>query len=349
MIRKKTDKALVFLLNHMNYGGCQKIVFDLLSGVYESFDVVYLIAEKGYYSDLLIKTTSIQFIDRTNISIFGVVKEIQKIQTKCPSLILHTHNRIDILFKYTLRKSDNHLHTFHSAYLNKNYLYKFIKPEKAISISKTVKDYLNKYNIDNEMIYNGISINNSKPYCKTKELDIPKILYIGRLSKEKGFDNILKALLTYKSNQFNHIQFDVIGEGKNVEEYNKMIVNSGGNLKMNLKGYRPNPWDNINEYDLLIIPSYFEGFCLVAVEGASIGIPILSNDILALREVLDFSQDSNFFNIQDLNSIHTTIFKSLTEISIQRELALNNAERIKNKFSKEKMLLNYLRIYETFS
>jgi glycosyltransferase involved in cell wall biosynthesis len=262
---------------------------------------------------------------------------------------LHTHNRIDILFKYALRKSDIHLHTFHSAYLNNNFLYKFLKPEKSVSISMTVKRYLNRYNIDNQMIYNGVDVHTSQKHFRPKQLEAPKLLYVGRLSEEKGFDKLLKALLVYKYNGTNQIQFDVVGDGVNIESYKNIVESSEGSLKVNFKGYIPNPWDNINEYDILVIPSYFEGFCLVAAEGASLGIPIVGNNILALREVLSFLPDSNFFDIHDPNSIHITITECLTNILGQRTLALDNTAKITDKFSKKRMLLNYLKAYESFS
>lgn len=341
------SKNIVFLLNHMDYGGCQKIVYDLILGVYKSFDTIYLISREGHYSNILVDSRSIIFVDRANYPKYKLVKKIKEIQKSHHKIILHTHNRIDIIFKCVLRKTDSHVHTFHSAYLNKNFFYKFIKPEKSISISSTVHRYLNKYNVDNVMIYNGINLLDSRVYSREKELKTPKILYIGRLSKEKGFENLLKALLSYKDNIFINLEFDVLGDGVDIDKYKMMAMSSKTNVKVNFRGYTSNPWDNINDFDLLIIPSFFEGFCLVAAEGASLGIPIIGNNISALREVLNFLPDSNFFDINDLDSVIRTISSSLSNITKQRLIAANNRTSVRHKFSSSSMITNYLEVYES--
>ncbi len=340
------DLVLVCVVNHMHFGGCQKIVYDLLTGLNSNFKSVYLIARKGYYSDEIIANTTVRFIDITGFNTFKVIKEIRKLQKKHDKLILHTHNRKDILYKFILRKRDSHLHTFHSAYLDKNFLYKYVKPQNAISISKTVKNYLSSHNIPSYLIYNGVDLKTIQYVHEKENIHAHRILYVGRVSEQKGFDNLFKALISF-SIKHDKIKLDVIGSGEKIEQYNKFLTSNTNNIKVNFKGFLPNPWMEINNYDLLVIPSYFEGFCLVAVEAAAIGIPIIGNNILALREVLSFLPDSNFFDVYDENSIHQTIIGCLKNMEDQRRLALENTHVIKNKFSKEKMLKNYLKIYES--
>ena len=339
--------GLVFIVNHMHFGGCQKIVYDLITGIDKKFENVYLIAKKGYYSDLLKEKKTVNFCEREK-SFFKNYKLIQKIQKKHSKIIIHTHNRIDIIYKYALNKKSNHIHTFHSAYINKNYLYKFIKPQISVSISKTVKSYLDSYGIDNIMIYNGVELS-SQEYNNREKSNIPKILYIGRITEQKGFDNLLKGLLSFstKYSEFSKIQLDVIGDGKKIDYYKNLVSNSESQLRVIFKGFVSNPWANLNTYDILVIPSYFEGFCLVAAEGASIGVPIIGNDILALREVLDFLPDSNFFDIHNEYSIHETILINLKNLKKNNDLARKNIDLIRNRYSKEMMILKYINVYES--
>jgi glycosyltransferase involved in cell wall biosynthesis len=344
-------KAVVFIVNHMNFGGCQKIVYDLIKGIPSSHFDVYLIADSGHFSNLLLEETEVVFFDRKNNSILSIKKIINEIQNRHAKIILHSHNRIDILFKYFLRSNDSHLHTFHSAYLNKNYLYKFLKPQKSISISKTVQSYLNKYSIENEMIYNGVELNGLIHLNDDEVLRNPRILYIGRVTKEKGFELLLERLIMFSKKYSGDLslELNVVGDGEEIEKYKQTILNSKTDFKVDFKGFLSNPWENVNDYDLIIIPSYFEGFCLVAAEGAAVGIPIIGNDILALREVLSFLSDTSFFDIFENDTFDKALYDVIYNYGKQKELAFKNIDFIKEKFSKNIMINKYLKIYESIS
>lgn len=345
----KNRVDLVFMVNHMHYGGCQKIVYDLLIGIHDRFESIYLISNPGYYSELIQNRTKIKFIDRSNLSFYGIILAIARIKSKSEKLILHTHNRIDIVYKFLLRNNDSHIHTFHSAYVNKNFMYKLIKPQYSVSISNTVKKYLNQYGIENELIYNGFDINQQK-YTNNNVIDVENIqlsiLYIGRVTKDKGFDDLLNAILLFEHHKINCIKLEVIGDGEKLNYY-KDLVRKSGSVNVKFSGFKSNPWESVNDHDLLVIPSYFEGFCLVAAEGAAIGIPIIGNNISALREVLYFSAESNFFDVHDVRSIQSSILEFVENISKNREVAIMNSERIREKFSISIMHKNYLDVYKS--
>src|SRR5690606_26476161 len=213
---QEKEFALVHIVNHMHFGGCQKIIYELISGLESNFNNIYLITRPGYYYNLLKNNSHINLVDRSNLSFFDVLKQLRALGKEHHRIILHTHNRKDILFKYFLGKYDHHIHTFHSAYLNKNVFYKFIRPQFSVSISKTVSEYLISNGICNLMIYNGIDVGGLKynPRCsKHDPTPTLKMIYIGRITKDKGFNDLFNALLFYKNNTISKIKLEVVGDG----------------------------------------------------------------------------------------------------------------------------------------
>lgn len=339
--------ALVYVVNHMDFGGCQKIVFDLIVGVNKGFNRVYLISKKGYYSNLLASNDSVRFYADENLFLKKYML-IKKLQKKHAKIVLHTHNRIDMFLKFSLAKHNTHIHTFHSAYTNKNYIYKFVKPEVAISISHTVKSYLNRYGITSQMIYNGIDFDKTMYHQNDFDKTKIKLVYIGRVTKEKGFDKFLENFLYFKPKEINSkLELYVIGDSIHIEKYKNIVRNSNSENRVFFRGFQKNPWANANQYDFLVVPSYFEGFCLVAAEAAAIGMPVVGNNIEALREVLSFSSEESFFNINDKNSVFKVLFFIISNYQKQKRKSLNNTTLIREKFSKEDMINKYIRLYES--
>ena len=74
------------------------------------------------------------------------------------------------------------------------------------------------------------------------------------------------------------------------------------------------------------MPSRFEGFGLIAVEGMSTGLPIIASDVPGLNEVVSSSIDSCFL-VKDANSIDAWVN--------QIKLCINNLEKNLPHISKE--------------
>ena len=73
----------------------------------------------------------------------------------------------------------------------------------------------------------------------------------------------------------------IIGDGEARSEINDRIRENS--LNVELLGYKQNPWQYLNQNDLLIIPSFFEGDGLVVIEAISRNLPILLSDIPDFR------------------------------------------------------------------
>ena len=324
--------TLVFLIKEMNIGGAEKIVYYLIKHFAHKYKVV-LISRPGIYSEEILKDTEIDFIDRRKNSFFKILFILRNL-SKNDNLILHTHNRKDIVYSKLLKRP-KHLHTFHSAYPNKNWLYKIIKPRFAISISYTVSDYLNYFKIKNKVIYNGVDL--EMKTNRNKKIKQLKLLFIGRLSDEKG---ILEALEVISRNE--EILFRIIGDGELLSRC-KQIAYNRSNIEF--IGYKITPWYYSNNFNAVIIPSKWEGFCLVAVEAVINGLPIISSDLPVLREILYFLPDKCFFTPGNKNEIARAIHYLENNYQEIFELIKNKQTEFHQKFSIREMCNNYNEIY----
>jgi glycosyltransferase involved in cell wall biosynthesis len=107
--------------------------------------------------------------------------------------------------------------------------------------------------------------------CKTK-----KIIAVGRLNKEKGFDRLIKVW-ELVSNKFPDWQLNIYGDGILKKELNDLIkVEHVSNVA--LQG----PTNNISrEYadsSICVVTSYYEGFSLVILEAMKHGVPCVAFD-----------------------------------------------------------------------
>lgn len=326
------DLTIVFLVKSMDVGGAEKVVYNLVNYFSKHYKII-LISRPGKYSELLITENNIEFWDRSQLGFWSLVSKLRT-KSKNSKLILHTHNRKDIVYSKFLKKV-KHFHTFHSAYPDKNWMYRLLIPSNSISISQTVENYLKKYNMNSTVIYNGV-----ESYIKVKKVEnsnCNKFLYIGRLSYEKGVLDLLQLFSKEQS-----YSLTLVGDGDMYPQCSK-VAESNPNLK--LMGYKNNPWKGSEYYDAIIIPSLWEGFCLVGVEAILNGIPVIASDIPALREILYFLPDECFFSSKNQEGMEKSIEYLQKNYTYLIETIRSKQKEFFEKFSVQNMCVSYQKEY----
>lgn len=108
-----------------------------------------------------------------------------------------------------------------------------------------------------------------------------RFVFISHVKHEKGVDEILEA-----SNYFDDsYTFDIYGpisEAKYTPDY---FSRYRGNYKFPLES--DNVLRTLNQYDVLLLPSYKEGYPGIIIEAYSIGLPIIATTLQGIKEITD--------------------------------------------------------------
>ena len=120
------------------------------------------------------------------------------------------------------------------------------------------------------------------PSVRPLERRPERVVFVGRLSEEKGIKTIIKAWKTWGSTA---PELRLIGDGPMREE----VMQSIADLPITLLG--PLPQDKteeeISNARMLVLPSqWFEGFPLVLREAFAYGTPVAVSDIGPLRDIV---------------------------------------------------------------
>lgn len=113
---------------------------------------------------------------------------------------------------------------------------------------------------------------------------IKRLIFIGRLSEEKQPNWVLQL------SRLMGMPTLIVGEGSMKSELE--IYSKKHSLEVDFHGYADDPWALVLEGDLLVIPSKFEGDCLVLLEAIANNVPFQLNNISDLRR---FGFDENLY------------------------------------------------------
>lgn len=191
--------------------------------------------------------------------------------------------------------------------------------------------------------------NGSRIYslCERSQLEgrLPGLVSIGSLSSKKNFATAISAIAQLKSEVDS---YTIVGEGPERARLEKIIQVAKLEEKVQLVGWSDAIEVYLHDADVQLIPSLWEGFGLVAVEGMSTGLPVVASNVDGLREVIDETNLSVTLvnRTESVDDWVASIRKALADLRSQGALKLANSSRQQaEKFTLERMAEQYLEVY----
>ncbi|TYK67409.1 glycosyltransferase [Colwellia echini] len=270
------------------------------------------------------------------------------LQAKKPSII-HAHfgkggfycvniaNSLDIPLVVTFHGSDITQNDKFS-YNTKHRKLVFDNAKIIIAVSKFIETKLLENHCPKEKIiqlYTGIDCT----FFSTKQEnnDIPTVLFVGRLIKQKGVDYLLKAMQLVEK-KLPQAQVIIAGDGvqrKYLEELgrlNKNIKFVGSQSREQIRDLMDNAW-------ILCAPSIRmtrgneEGLGMVFLEAQAMGTPIISFDTGGIKEAVIDGKTGLLVKEGDINTLSEKIELLLTDTELRNKFSYAGIKHVREHFN----------------
>lgn len=172
---------------------------------------------------------------------------------------------------------------------------------------------------------------------------VPRIVAVGRLTKEKGFDRLLNACTLLKRDGYD-FWLQILGEGPERTALEQQIRNDDLGSIVKLLGFQENPYPYLDAADLVVCSSRYEGLSTVVTEALILGKAVVTTPCSGMRELLG---DSEFGLIADdsAEGIYRGL-KAMLDDPKKRESYAQAAKKRGMDFSKAKVLEQTQRFFQ---
>ncbi|ATC63162.1 hypothetical protein CMV30_03860 [Nibricoccus aquaticus] len=193
-------------------------------------------------------------------------------------------------------------------------------------------------------IFNGVpSPSFPQPLPSSDDTQPVKLVFGGRLEEQKGTD-LLPAILAQVRPPPRGAQLVIFGTGSHETLLRKLAQNSPAGWSLELRAPTRDFAQQLSRYDLVLMPSRYEGLGLVAVEAALAGVPVVATDAEGLRDV--FPADHPWLaKPGDSTSFAEKLQHALDQPSHWREVALRSQIFAQSHFSIGAMSRAYHQLY----
>jgi glycosyltransferase involved in cell wall biosynthesis len=218
-------------------------------------------------------------------------------------------------------------------------------------VRKSLDNWLNDKNLKKKLltIPNGSRVFD---IINRKKIDPKKIrlLSIGSLTTQKGFDIAIQTIALLKDNIKS---YTILGEGDQKKKLLALAEKLGVSDKLILPGYVKNIKPYIAEADFGLMPSRWEGFGLVAIEMLSTGLPLISTRVHGHSEVVGTCSSVQLVKPNSSKALATGILKAINHLeAVGVKKSALEAKKQSEIFTMDSMIFRfeeeYLKAYDKF-
>jgi glycosyltransferase involved in cell wall biosynthesis len=215
--------------------------------------------------------------------------------------------------------------------------------DQIIAVSDGVGGYLGRIGLGHVVVKNGLLPTQVDPRARERLGIGPDSFVvggIGRLHHQKGWD-VLCAAAPELHAQRPDIQIVIVGDGPLRDE----LEQTPGAEHVRFAGYAPDAASLLGAFDLLVMPSRYEGLGLVAIEGMFAGIPIVASRVAGLVEVI--AETGLLVPPETPDLLAEAIIELAADPGRRDDLSVRALERAGRLFHRDRMAEQTAAVYES--
>jgi len=173
----------------------------------------------------------------------------------------------------------------------------------------------------------------------------PLIGFIGRLTNQKGVDVLLRAFARVERSHPD-ARLVLAGDGPD----RRALEALAGSLELRravFLGWRKDPADILSDIDLLVMPSRWEGFGLVALEAMAMAKPVVASRVSALPEIVGDGTTGILCAPGRTEEFASAILQILGDVRRSEKLGQAGRKRVREEFTVERMAGRTAEAYRT--
>jgi glycosyltransferase involved in cell wall biosynthesis len=202
------------------------------------------------------------------------------------------------------------------------------------------------------LIENGIDV---ADYCRSRPPDaaradlglapVATIGAAGRLSAEKGFDILIRAVDRLLAGGV-EVQLMIAGEGPDRESLAQLICKLGREDRIRLLGYRPDPVELYESMDVYALSSLREGFPNVLLEAMAMEVPVVATRINGVPSLVTPGETGEIVEPDSVEQLAEALRRLLTDAERRAKYAVAGRLLVESKYSFAKRMAKLIRLYD---
>ena len=202
-----------------------------------------------------------------------------------------------------------------------------------------------------KVVHHGIDLNK---FSELNTIDLREQLglsendfiigFVGRLSIQKGIKYMLDAFRMV-ADELKNVHLVIAGTGELEGMVKEFATKFNLERKIHLLGFRNDIPALMRTFDILLLPSLWEGFGIVLIEAMASGKPIVATNASSIPEIVKDGWNGILVPPENAEAISDALKKLISEPELQIKFAEEGLKIIQEKFTIDRMISDYESIF----
>lgn len=166
-----------------------------------------------------------------------------------------------------------------------------------------------------------------------------------RIVEQKGIPYALRACQQIQE-RFPTANLVIAGDGDQRPQLEALARELGIDANVHWLGWRGDAAKLIGAFDVLLMPSLWEGFGLVLLEAMSRRVPVIASRVSAIPEVVAHGETGLLVEARDVDALAAAMTRLLEDHALRHHMGLLGAARLEERFSVNRMVSGTIAVYE---
>jgi len=172
---------------------------------------------------------------------------------------------------------------------------------------------------------------------------VSTLVAMGRLTKEKDYPTMFRALRLMKENM--PIKLKILGDGPLYNKLKILAANLDIAEDVDFLGFVNDPFPIIRTSDVYVMSSVSEGLPTALIEAMACGVPVVSTRATyGPEEIIVDGESGLLVGVGDSNTLANSIIRILKDNSLRERLSKAGIVRVNSLFSKDNLIPQFERI-----
>ena len=167
---------------------------------------------------------------------------------------------------------------------------------------------------------------------------------VAQLIPRKGHALVLDCLQEVIS-RHPEVRVLCFGRGPQERALRRRIAARGLAAHVRLMGFRDDIAALMPGLDLLVHPARREGLGVAVLEAMSCGVPVVASDAGGIPDIVEHERSGLLFASGDSRELCAAVLRMLDDEALRLRLARAGRERVKSRFSVQRMSRRYMKVY----
>ena len=315
--------------------------------------------ENTFLDELELFSIPYDFVNkRPNKDWLKTTWRLNQLYNKCRPSIIHSH--LESVSFHVARslffRRASLFQTIHNTRIENSLVAKYLFPRAFkgfVAISELVNDVAKQGGLPNNKIYiilNGVNIDRFVNEGRSIHQRVKSIISIGRLTKQKNFENLISAIAILKA-KLNGSGIElpkvyIAGDGELRDQLQTLINENKLENDMQLLGIQKDIPALLGKNDIYVMSSEWEGLSISLIEALASGIPVVATDAGSNREIIDHEKNGIIVPVKDPQALANGIFRLLNDRELRSRFSKAAAEKA-SVFSISECASRHLDLYNT--